>query len=219
MSVNYEISDIFNYTYTGTVSTTDTGTANANTGLLYRDAANDDEVRILAAGAVDQVLTITATNVIGWSTPAGDAVQNTPFLVTPTTAQTISTSVLTSFTNVVWGTETLDPGNNFATNVYTLPLDGTYYFATMIEWAPSNKSNAGERHVRIVVDPTGTPVKLVMAKEQPNSNKNIAFYQHLSTLYSGTTGDAIGVQASQNSGGNNDLGVESQFFGWLVAKA
>lgn len=214
MSVNYEISDIFNYTYTGTVSSTDTGTANANTGLLYRDAANDDEVRILGPSAtVGQVLTITATNVIGWQTPP---TVDTQFLVVPAIAQTITSSALTSFTNVVWGTETLDAGGNFAANAYTLPTDGLYYFCSYLEWAVSNKSNKGERHARIVVDPSGTPVKLVLRKDQPNSNKGIDFFQSLSTLYSGTSAEVIGVQVSHNSGSNEDIGVESQFFGWRV---
>ena len=214
MSVNYEISDIFNYVYTGTVSATTTGTANANTGLLYRAASNDDEVRVLGpSSTVGQVLTVTATNIIGWQTPTQNT---TPFLVRPAIAQSIASSALSSFTSVVWGTETIDLGSTFAANVYTLPSSGAYFLSAALNWSVSNKSNKGERHARIVQDPAGTPVVLAFRAEQPNSDKTIDFFQTLSTLYNGTAAQTIGVQVSQNSGVTNDIGTDSQFFGWKI---
>jgi hypothetical protein len=216
MSVNYEISDVFNYTFTGTTTAT-TIAANASSGLLYRDAANSDEVRLLlVSGTTNQVLTTTASNQFGWSDPQNIG-ENTEFLVTPASAQTISSSALSSFTTVVWGTETLDPGTNFAANVYTIPTTATYFFSVILEWGTTNKTNKGERHARIAEDPGGlTPVSLVLVKEQPNSNKTISYYQRASIIYSGTAAETIGVQVSQDSGANQDIDTESQFFGWRI---
>lgn len=216
MSVNYEISDIFNYAYTGTTTNT-TIAANASSGILYRDASNNDEVRLLlASGTVNQVLTTTATNQFGWM-DTQNPTEDTQFLVTPASAQTVASGALTSFTTVVWGSETLDPGNNFASNIYTIPSTGTYFFSAVLEWATSNKTNKGERHARIAEDPGGlTPTALILVKEQPNPNKNIEFYQRLSILYNATAAETIGIQVSHNSGNSEDIGTESQFFGWRV---
>jgi hypothetical protein len=185
---------------------------------LYRDTANDNEVRVLAASAVvGQVMTTTAPNVIGWQTPSGVTGQTT-FLVRPSAPQPIATSALSSFTTVAWGTETIDTGANFATPVYTLPVTGIYFFAAILEWAVSAKSNKGERHAEIAEDPGGGGENvLVLVKEQPNSNKLISFYQQLSIMYSGVATETVGVRVSQDSGVTNDIGVQSRFYGWRIA--
>jgi hypothetical protein len=217
MSVNYEISDIFNYAFdqATTPMQTSTGSANANTGLMFRDAANDGEVRLIGPGTEDQVLKTTATNVIGWADAT--AFDAGPFRATPALAQAIASTALSTFTTVVWGTETIDPGGNFASNLYTIPIDGVYNFHTTVEWATTSKSNKGERHTRIVEDPGGTPTILTLVKSQPNPDKSITFFQQVSVMYDATLNETIGVQVSQDSGASNDVGVGSQFYGLRVA--
>lgn len=219
MSVNYQISDLFDYAYSGTVSTT-AMSANANTGILYRDAADNDTVKILASSAsTGQVLTTTGANTIGWQAPAATAA-NTEFLAIPAAAQTINSTGITNYTEVVWGTETIDTGTNFAANRYTLPNTGIYYFSTTIEWSTVNKSNKGTRRVEIVEDPAGlTPVVLQRCDQPPVSNKNLAHYQVCSIMYSGTAAELVAVRVSHSAGAadDQDVGVNSHFMGFQLS--
>ena len=200
------------------VTTQGSAAPSSSTGLLYRDASNNNEVRVLGASSnINYVLTTTATNVIGWASPTG-SIGSTAFLVRPTSAQTIASSAITSFTTVSWGTEIIDTGSNFAANVYTIPSTALYHFAVILEWATSNSSNKGERRLEIAKDPGGGgETVLVLIKEQPNSDKTITFYQHASIIYNATAAQTIGVRVSQNSGNVLDVGTESRFMGWLLS--
>lgn len=215
MSVNYTISDVFNYEFTGTTSTTALST-NASTGLLYRDAANADEVRVLLASAVTgQVLTTTGANTVAWDTPAaGNVTTGTEFIVRPTAAQTVTTGALGTFVDVVFGTEILDAGADFATNFYTIPSTGTYVFHFALEWSTVNKTNAGSRQVNLRNDTAVT--NLLTLTEQPNPNNGIAFWQRGSVVVSATASDVIKLQAIHDAGTNQDIGTGTRWSGHRI---
>jgi hypothetical protein len=195
-----------------------TGAASASSGFLYRDAANNNEIRVLGASAsVGQVLATTATNIIGWQDPTS-AGTGTAFLARPTAAQTIASTALTVYTTVNFGTST-SPGianAAFVSPLYTIPSTGIYYFSTQIEWSVAAKNNKGSRYTAIVLTPGGGETQLVLVKEQVNADKLIAMIQQATIIYNATAAQTIGVRVTQDSTINASVGVESKFFGWRI---
>lgn len=225
MSTNYTISDAFNYdTVTASNSSFAGSTGTTGAGLLWRDtAANSNEVKVLlASGTVNQVLATTAASTIGWAT-APSATDTTPFQVTRSAVQNISTGTATV---VQWNSETIDAGANFDSTTnwwYTEPAAGYYYYFTVIEWDAdgSNKSNKGSRTTRLATQAAmASPVAFATAKDQPSANKNIDFTQVLASLRDATGAQTnIVVEVEQDSGGTTDVGTNSIFGGWLVSSS
>ena len=196
------------------VTTAGSSGPNAGSGLLYRDAANDDEVRILGASAtVGQVLATTATNVIGWQN-AAEVATNSEFVVRPTVSQTIINGALGTFTEVVWGTEIYDPGNHFAANQYVAADAGTYQFTAHIEWSTTLKNNKGTRQTRIRNVTTTTD--LITVSEAPNSNNAIAFWQHASILAVAAASNAFNVGVAHDATTNQSIGILSRWYGYRI---
>jgi len=196
------------------VTTQGRNAASSSTGLMYRDASNNNEVRLLGASPnVGYVLTTTAANVIAWASPSGS--NNTAFMANKTAlSQTIANDdLLTTYTTITWN-EVIDEGTAFATNVYTVPSTGIYHFGVDLEWSTTTKTNKGERVCRI--RNTTSPATLLEVREQVNSDNSIAFWQRLLTIALVSSSQVVAVQVTQNSKSNQTVGVNSQFFGYMI---
>jgi hypothetical protein len=80
----------------------------------------------LGIGSTGQVLTV-ASGIPSWATPAGSS--GPAFRAYPSTGQTISGS---TFTKIVWGAESFDTDNCFASNAFTPTKAGYYEFYATI---------------------------------------------------------------------------------------
>ena len=200
-----------------TVAVTQQGrnAASSNTGLLYRDGSNNNEVRVLTASPnAGYVLTTTGANVIGWASPSGS--NNTAFAADKTALQQTfaSDSLLTTYTTVTWN-ELIDEAPAFASNTYTAPATGIYTFGVDLQWdASASKNNKGQRVVRI--RNTATSSTLLEVREQVNADKTIAFWQRLITTRSVTATNTIVVQVTHDASVTQTVGVLSQFYGYMI---
>jgi hypothetical protein len=179
--------------------------ANANTGLMFRDAGNDDEVRLIGPGAVGQVLETTATNVIGWANPSSEVSTNTDFLAHLAANLTVTSTGLTNYTAVAFDTELFDTGNNYAAGEFTIPDTGIYYFHTQVVWGIANRSNKGQRRVEIVESLT---TAVAQQDSEPGSNKNIPYNQNVTRLVSATAAEAYSVRVAHSAGASRDEDVQ-----------
>jgi hypothetical protein len=190
-----------------------TGAANANSGLMYRDAANNNEVRILGAGTLGQVLTVTSANVLGWQA-SGEASTDTTFCVEPGVAQTIPTGALGTFTTLAF-VVIADPGSNFSTPTYTAPTAGVYIFHFDVEWSTAAKSNKGSRQVNLRA--VSAAANLLTLTEEVNSNKLIAYWQRGSIMRTAASGATFILQVAHNSGSNETIGVGTKWMGSRIS--
>jgi hypothetical protein len=178
-------------------------------------ADTDDQIDIKIAGADDikitankfELLTGTSLDMDGLSTSvaAGDV----SFQAGTTGNQTVASG---SFVQATFGTEAWDRGGNFASNTFTAPKDGIYFFHSAMRLnnvavdrfiiAPyKNGSNIG-----------GTTLSNTAEKQMDNAAYSSVEFSQLLSL---SSGDTFSVYVYQNSGSDATV-FERTIFGFRV---
>jgi hypothetical protein len=178
-------------------------------------ADTDDQIDIKIAGADDikitankfELLTGTSLDMDGLSTSvaAGDV----SFQAGTTGNQSIASG---GFVQATFGTEAWDRGGNFASNTFTAPKDGLYFFHSAMRLngvavdrfiiAPyKNGSNIG-----------GTTISNTAEKQMDNAAYSSVEFSQLLSL---SSGDTFRVYVYQNSGSDADV-FEKTIFGFRV---
>jgi hypothetical protein len=104
-------------------------------------------------GTAGKVLTSIGSGNVDWKSPTSDSNRNASFLVANiTTYVGQNTSFIPTYPN-----ESYDEGNNYTSNLYTVPVDGYYYFETgSLIQVTSNPLNSTIRLIiESVFGPTG----------------------------------------------------------------
>lgn len=209
-----------------------TATDETAAGLLWRDTdTNDNLVKVLTLGSASNgdVLQITGGGTsVGFGAPP-NASSDTAFDVEKSVAADRQDIPKTGVkTTITWNaTEIIDgTADNFATNTYTVPKAGNYYLYLTAVWAEDGlttpataRDNKGTRTISIEETTTG-PSTIAEITEQPSSNKNIPFVQHISRLHPAAATDTIVAQAavSTTAQAANSL-KEGTFFGGYFVSA
>lgn len=111
-----------------------------------------------------------------------------------------------SVTIVVLDAESYDPGGNFASNGFTVPVSGYYLIVGQLHWTSAND---GVRYQsRIYKDATVIAYNYVLAGLTAACAINILVFQYF------TDGEVITMRAYQNSGGAENLDG-GEFLTWL----
>ena len=178
-------------------------------------ADTDDQIDIKIAGADDikitankfELLTGTSLDMDGLSTSvaAGDV----SFQAGTTASQSIASG---SFVQATFGSESWDRGGNFASNTFTAPKDGIYFFHSAMRLD-------GVAVDRFIIAPykNGTNIGGTYLSNTAEKQMDNAAYSSVefSQLLSLSSGDTFRVYVYQNSG--SDAGVfEKTIFGFRV---
>lgn len=135
------------------------------------------------------------------------------FRVTKTSTQSnisINTSVIVTFQG-----ETFDVGSNFASSVFTVPVDGIYLFGALLDFDYLDNS-ATQILLRLRV---GASTFYDLDQKDPNeySSDLERFSLAGSTLLSLSSGDEVRVVTYQQGGSaESDIGTGTRFWGTLI---
>jgi len=116
-------------------------------------------------------------------------------------------------TTITWSAETFDNSSDFASNVYTVPMDGIYHFDLYL--ALENVDSAVTDYRVMVVASGATEIVYVDASK---FSADVGYYPvHWSRLISANADDTVQVKIYQYAGTEQtDIGSESYFSGHLV---
>ena len=121
---------------TPVLGTPTSGTLTNCTGLPIAGGGTGQSTAQTAINALTDVAGATDEHVLTKDTATGNAIfkaaaggVTSAFQARPTQAQ----NDFSSTTNVVWGTEIFDTGNNFASNTFTAPITGKYSFQVSLD--------------------------------------------------------------------------------------
>ena len=101
----------------------------------------------LQIGDASDVITIpSGATITNSGTATGFGVAGTEaFNITSSAAQSASDN---TYTQVTFGTEEFDNGNNFSSNTYTVPSNGQYFFHTNV-YIQGNSAHTGAQYVQL----------------------------------------------------------------------
>jgi hypothetical protein len=122
----------------------------------------------------------------------------------PITPQTIATSGLTTFTNLIFQEEIYDTDGMFnpaVNNRITFQTPGLYSITGAVRWDPNN---AGVRSIGLVRNDIGIAF-LAADTRSPTADATSATRQNVSTVTCADAGDFVQLKVSQSSGGNLDV--------------
>ena len=130
------------------------------------------------------------------------------FQVRQNSGQSISNA---TGTKITWNIEDFDEGSNFASNKFTAPSDGQYYFSAGIQLGSAAWA-AGE-YVFMQIRVNGTAVSTFYKELEANST--LLYNIHLSGCFDLSTNDYVEVYVQHNQGGSVSVYSANSFYNYF----
>jgi hypothetical protein len=125
--------------------------------------------------------------------------------------KTISQTAAAANEVVVWGEELLDQGGNFASNQFTCPVDGVYFFS--VQWLSPNDSIQHDVYLR-KNQSSNLADHLSLSRNAASAGYETTTINHVGNFASGDTVDVI--IAGIGSGIYGDGSTWSTFMGYMI---
>ena len=199
-------SDIVEIAYLGKAVATQTPSSGTVTNdMLAGSIANSK----LANSSI--TLNGSAVSLGGSATVSGVAGTES-FLARDAGTQTVSDN---TYTQATFGTEEFDTGNNFASNTFTAPSSGKYFFFANV--SISGTSNVPGNHFVSLFYKNNSALDYFRTVYQDNQSQTVMLEQHLTALLDLSANDTMKVYAKGNIDNNTARFVDRAFGGFKIA--
>ena len=168
----------------------------------------------LTLGGSSSTITIpSGATITNSGTATGFGVAGTEaFNVTSSASQSASDN---TYTQITFGTEEFDNGNNFASNTYTVPSNGQYFFHTNV-YIQGNNSHTGAQYVQLFYK-NGSAVDNARTVYWDNANETKLVQLTTVATLNLSANDTIKVYAKGDINNESVLFYNRAFGGFRIA--